>query len=119
MGAIAIETVCPSRDVADTITATCLMEGLVATVDITPGGDSLTVQEGRVVKTSSFRVLMKTAAGRQGEAISAIFHLHPELETQTISYPIGVTASTAAWIANKCGGITTPTVSAVQKSLAH
>lgn len=92
-------TTCPDMDVADTIAATLVEEGLAACVNILPGARSVYEWQGKLEKEQELVLLIKSTGNRLAALEARLLELHPYELPELIVVPvIGGLAPYLSWI---------------------
>ncbi|WP_196223217.1 divalent cation tolerance protein CutA [Roseibium sp. RKSG952] len=119
MSVMAIQSVCDSKEIAEEIIATCLLEGIVASADLEDGVLTFSMVDGIPRQSKSVKVTFKTTGDLYPKVMSAITEMHPELEFRTCAYPIAVSRRVDHWVAEQCGSSHIPAAKSQKLSLAH
>lgn len=92
-------TTCPDMDVADTIAAALVEEGLAACVNILPGARSVYEWQGKLKKEQELVLLIKSTGNRLAALEARLLELHPYELPELIVVPvIGGLAPYLSWI---------------------
>jgi len=92
-------TTCPDMDVADTIAAALVEEGLAACVNILPGARSVYEWQGKLEKEQELVLLIKSTGNRLAALEARLLELHPYELPELIVVPvIGGLAPYLSWI---------------------
>jgi uncharacterized protein involved in tolerance to divalent cations len=119
MSVMAVQSVCESREIAEEIIATCLLEGIVASADLEEGITTFSMVDGIPRQTKSVKVTFRTTGDLYPKVVSAITEMHPELEFQTSAYPMAVSHRADRWVTGQCASSHIPAAKSQKLSLAH
>lgn len=120
MSVMAVQSMCASKETAEEIIATCLLEGIVASADLEEGATTFSMMNGVPRQTKVIKVTFKTTGDLYAKVLSAITEMHPELEFHSCAFPIAVSRRADRWVTEQCAAAHIPAAASQKKmALAH
>lgn len=99
---VLVYTTCPATDMAESIGAALVDQGLAACVNIFPGMTSIYIWQGERHRDSEVVMIVKTMAARADAAMAAIRERHPYSNPALLVLAVdGGSADFVAWIAEQ------------------